>query len=164
MEISFSVNVPPYLRQWAISTMGGEPVRFKKGSALNSFLKIVVRHKRENESDMREDGNLRIIIPSYPGKDPRYFNFIPAKSRSAVIQMLRDLFDVELYREMSQFHNATSRKNDILAAWMEAKGIEVDDRNWNAVAKRLQILRARVTDRERKRKSYIPKKSETTPT
>lgn len=160
MEITFSLYLPDYLRQWTIFTMGGEPVRFRKGSAMNSFLKIMVRHKRENEAAQEDHGNIRIIIPSYPGKDPEYFNFVPQKAKAALTQMIRDHFDVELYRDMSQFANATSRRNEILASWMEAKGIECTDRNWNAVSKRLQILRAKVYDRERKRKSYIPKNSE----
>lgn len=158
MTITFSFVLPTYLKQWLIHTMGGDiPVRFPKGSAFSSFLRVFLRHKREREvwTPPGPDA-VEIVVPKFPGKDPMYHNYLPLKAQVALGELIRDAFDVQLFREMSAFGNATRKRegSKILTVWMEENGIEVTDTNWCAVAKRLQILRTRASDRERKKLAY----------
>lgn len=152
MEICFSLPLPEYLRQWLVNAMGGEePVRFPKGSAYTSFLRVFLRHKREREKWSDEPGAVRIVIPKFPGKSPEVHNYLPQRSEKALEQLVRDHFDTQLFTELVSFANIGRRRTDVLYAWMEDNGIEVNDRNTNAVLKRVQILRTRMRDRERKR-------------
>lgn len=159
--MTFNLRLPQYLRQWLIDAMGGEtPVTFPKGSAYSSYLRVFLRHKREMETYEKEDEEtVQVTVPRFPGKDPQYYNFLPASARDGLVSLIRDAFDVELFTEMSAFRNATNRKKgaQILNSWMEAHGIELTDRNTCAVLKRLQLLKRRSRDRDRKKLRYKPK-------
>lgn len=163
--ITFDLALPQYLRQWLIHSTGGSvPVRFPKGSPFNSFLRVFLRNKREREAWIpASEGMLQIVVPKFPGKDPAYNNFLPAKSMKAFTDLIRDSFDAALFRDMSAFHRqcAPKMRQTLLLAWMDDHGIETDDRNFCAVNKRLQILRERAFDRERKKRRYAEKKSVT---
>lgn len=143
--------------------MGGEiPVNFPKGSVFMSFLRVFLRHKRERESYTPPGPDtVKVTVPKFPGKDPVYYNYLPKGAQVELTNLVREDFDVQLYRDMGVFDNATQKKrcNELLSLWMEENGIEVNDKNWNAVAKRLQILRRRAYDRERKRNDYNGRKS-----
>lgn len=156
--MTFNLTLPPYLREWLVHSMGGmEPVTFPKGSAYNSFLRVFLRHKREMETwEPSGVDSVEITVPRFPGKDPAYYNYLPSRARDALVSLVRDAFDVELYTEMSAFHNAiqSRRGAEILNVWMEEHGIELTDKNTCAVLKRLQLLKKRAKDRERKREMY----------
>ena len=154
--MTFYIDLPPYLRQWLIFSMGGvTPVKFPKGSPFNALIRLFMRNKKESESwESASQDSVAIYIPKFPGKDPNYYNYMPLKARSALRELIRDAFDAQLYSEFVAFKNIGRRKNDIMVAWMEENGIEIDDRNTSAVAKRLQIVRARIYDRDSKTKKY----------
>lgn len=160
--ITFDISLPAYLKQWLIhSTGGSSTVKFPKGSPFNAFLRVFLRKKREREAWIpASEGVLKIVVPKFPGKDPAYDNFLPHKAMKAFIDLIRDNFDAELFRDMSAFDRqcAPKMRQSILLAWMDDHGIETDDRNFCAVTKRLQILRARAFDRERKKRRYAEKK------
>lgn len=161
--MTFNIQLPPYLRQWLIFSMGGSiPVKFPKGSPFNAMIRLFLRNKKESERyDSTDEGAVSIFIPKFPGKDPQCFNYFPLKARAALCDMIRDAFDAQLYAEFIAFKNIGRRKKDIIEIWMEENGIEVDDRNTSAVAKRLQIVRTRIYDRDRKRKkNHVRTKNE----
>ena len=159
-HITFALELPPYLRQWLAFAMGGAPVAFPRGSAFNSFLRVFLRHKRESENFLQSSpDDIRIIVPKFPGKDPVYHNFLPLRARKALAELIRDAFDVQLFRELNAFRNVSRKQNEVVMLWMEENGIEVDDRNYCSVIKRLQLLRSRQSDRERKRRQYAGKKN-----
>lgn len=151
--MTIKIDVPPYLAQWFRNAMGGEDiVRLPKGSPYTHLLRISLRHKNQRPNGFRETGNLEIIIPSSPGRSSDYFNWLPDKAQKAFIQLMRDAFDAELFKELNRFSNIGKRHIEILLAWMEAKGIEETDKNTNSILKRLQIIRSRVYDRDRRKK------------
>lgn len=161
--ITFEIILPEYLRQWLVFATGGaEPVQFPKGSPFNSFLRIFLRHKREREVWLpKSEGMLSVVVPKFPGKDPLYHNYMPAKPMKAFVELIRDSFDAALFKDMSQFDRQCSPKlrQKFLECWMDENGIDITDRNFCAVNKRLQILRARAFDRDRKRMKYQKNKS-----
>ena len=160
-SITFNLPLPDYLRQWLVNAMGGTtPVRFPKGSAFSSFLRIFMRHKKERESwTPHGSDTVPIIVPKYPGKDPYYYNYLPAAAQKDLQGLIRDAFDARLLAEIITLDNVGRRLNDIIVTWMEEKGIEVNDRNFEAVLKRSKILRRRLYGRTRKREEYRRKKS-----
>ena len=153
-DVFLNLILPPYLKQWLINATGGtEPIRFAKGSPYSSFLREFLRHKRECESfTMWSPECVRIVIPHFPGKDPEYYNYISPKSSDAFVDMVRDFFDCELARVVKSFDNIGRCKYNILTAWMENHGIEVDDRNTCAVLKRWQLIQSRISNNERQKK------------
>lgn len=161
-EITFDLVLPQYLRQWLINEMGGAvPVSFPKGSAFSSFLRVFLRHKRESEGWVQRNPEaVAIVIPKFPGRDPQYYNYMPAKAAAALVELIRDAFDVKLYRELKAFANIGRKHSDIIEVWMEQQGIEITDRTYAAVIKRYQLLKARESDRERKRIDYHRKKKQ----
>lgn len=160
-SITFNLPLPDYLRQWLINAMGGQvPVKFPKGSAFSSFLRIFIRHKRERESWIpKGPDTVSVVVPKFPGKDPCYYNFLPAAAQKDLQGLIRDAFDSRLLSEIITIGNVGRRLNDIIATWMEENGIEVNDRNFESVLKRSKILRRRLYDRQRKREEYNRKKS-----
>lgn len=160
--VTIPIVLPKYLRQWIVFTTGSEKeISFPKGSPFNSFLRVFLRHKREREKFVPvSDNTVNIVVPKFPGKDPDYHNYLPDKAQKALAELIRDWFDAELFRSMSLFDkNCTpKRRQEFLLLWMEENGIETDDRNFNAVNKRLQLLRSRALDRNRKKTAYHSKK------
>ncbi|MDE6791786.1 MAG: hypothetical protein K2J48_01700 [Muribaculaceae bacterium] len=161
--ITIGLKMPDYLRQWLVDANGGsQPVSFPKGSPFNSFLRVFLRNKRERieEPDFEADQEVQITVPSFPGKDPYSFNWLPAKARKQFAELIREYFDAELFNDMSRFDIVSRRKqrSELLILWMEQHGIEPTDKNFCAVNKRLQLLRQRATDRTRKRLEYQKKK------
>lgn len=159
MTVTIKIELPSYLRDWLIATHGGEtPVRFRKGSAFASLLRVFIRNKRERENDEPSgEGTVEIVeivVPKFPGKDPAYHNYLPRNARVNLQDLIRDAFDVALYSELKSFLNIGRRLNDIVYSWMEDNGIELTDRNYESVMKRVKILRSREKDRIRKKEVY----------
>lgn len=155
--MTVTISLPPYLRDWLVNETGGHvPVRFQKNSPFNAFLRSFCRHKnsRDTPDESPNTGSVQvdIFLPSFSGQPSEYFNYLPAKAAVALVNMIRDSFDCDLYRETHAYCNIGRQRKDIILAWMELHGIEEDDRNTNAILKREQIIRTRTRDRQRKRK------------
>lgn len=159
--VTINLKLPDYLRQWIVNAMGGEePVRFPKGSAFSSCLRIFIRHKRLLEQwTPPSENSIRIVVPKFPGKDPQYYNYLPLAAQKNLSDIIRDAFDSTLFKEVIAIENVGCRFNDIITTWMEEQNIEVNDRNFEAVIKRAKIIRRRLYDRQRKREEYRRKKS-----
>lgn len=161
MDITISLKVPGYLKQWAIFQFGGDPVRFPRGSAYTKLLRVFLRSKRECESvalPCKDD--LLVFVPTFPGRDPAVYNYLPKKASGSLCELIRDAFDLQLYKDLGSFNKAYRKGDELISAWMEEHGIDVSDTNWTAVAKRLQLLRRRAYDRDRKRSAYQKSKNQ----
>lgn len=169
-----------YLAQWFIHEQGGsQPVRLIKGSIESKLLNLFLTKQPEPEpsedSDPREvdaDGepaadpeeeeapNLIIEIPSFKNRPPEIFNYITPRAASVIVSVIRDRFDVKLWTDLYTFNNIMQRQDELIYAWMESNGIELTERNWNAIAKRYSRLRDRYRQRERAQKAYSSRKKE----
>ena len=84
---------------------------FPKGSAYSSLLRVFLRHKREREVwTPPGPESVQIVVPKFPGKDPVYHNYLPMKAQHALSELIRDSFDVQLFKEMGSFEHATQKK------------------------------------------------------
>lgn len=159
MTITLRLRLPMYLRQWFVHRMGGTvPVELPKGSAYCQLLRMFLRPKserdpaRDREPDA-DEGTVEIVVPSFPGKRPEIYNYLSARAREDMVDLIRDAFDLQLWSEFVPMKASSRRAKDILMTWMEENGIEVSDRNYEAVLKRLKILRRRESYRESKTKT-----------
>ena len=124
-----------------------------KGSPYCQLLRMFLRPKGERDVSDREEreGTVEIVVPSFPGKRPETHNYLPVRAREDLVSLVRDGFDLQLWSEFVPLKASPLTAKEILMTWMEENGIEVSDRNYEAVVKRLKILRRRESYRESKR-------------
>lgn len=155
--------MPQYLWQWTRNRYGNCPVMPAKGSPISSFLRSFLRHRNlrpEEEAFLqaRNDGEIAqsytFIVPSFPGRDPDYYNYLSPIAESQLRDLLRDLFDAELFADLSRFSTSRKQGVNIIYSWLDTHGIEPTEQNYMAVAKRYQLLRRREKDNQRKKKFH----------
>lgn len=137
-----------YLRQWFVHQHGEqEPVRLVRGSVEAKRLRLLLDARpREVAPDLLANagGRCPVVIPSFPTRDPRQFNYVSPAGITLLCDTIRDRFDCQLFEWMSKTHIHFQRIDNLLYAWMELNGIAPTETNWNAVAKRYQRLRGRL--------------------
>lgn len=166
--ITVTVLLPQYLYQWALSALDAREVDGKKivfpakGSPISQFLRNFLIHKNSRTALQAkklnhgaipvESESLLINIPRFPGRDPEYYNYLPIVAEAQLRDLIRSRFDLALFTEFSRFENVNTSTNDFIHSWMDSNGIDPTEQNWNAIAKRLQLLHRKAIDRQRKNK------------
>lgn len=113
-----------------------------RGSVESKILEVYLAHRPEGMlPQRREEGMLPIFIPSFRNRPPEVFNYLPQRAMSALLAVIRNRFDIDLWNELHHFGKITSRQDELIYAWMEKHGIELTEKNWNAIAKRYQRQR-----------------------
>lgn len=159
MRYTVFLTLEPYLAQWLAHESGGSnPIPVKRGSAEADLLELFLK-KQPKDPDFRPQlrplpGQVEILLPAFKTKDTRIFNYLPPRGEICLHACIRNRFKVMLWKELHTVGNVIRRTDVAIADWMEAHGIEVDDTNWNTIAKILQRNRAiyckngRLTDRK----------------
>ncbi len=152
-DVTLSFKCDEYLRQWFINESGGEiPVRLRKGSPESHLLEFsLVPKSRCQEEPEKTDDDLVVIIPSFRYKDPEYYNALTPTGRKAFVEILRKRFDLQLWQEFNGVSSLGLRKDELIYTWMETHGIDVSDRNYEAVSQRLKRLERRLRTKIRVR-------------
>lgn len=136
-------GVEPYLKQWFINEHGGnDPVNLVRGSAESNILKLFLKKRPDDvlpESPLPDA--LAIFAPSFKKQDPRTYNYLPHSAKVALHQCIKNRFDVQMWHDLHRFGNVGKQNDELVYAWMEAHGIELSERNWNAIVKRYQRKR-----------------------
>lgn len=137
------LSISEYLRQWFVHEQGGQtPVRLNRGSIESALLRQFLRKAPDDYIPERAaDGDLAIVIPSFPEKDPRTYYYLPPKAHDALVSCIRTRFDLEMWKELYRFCNFFKRQDELIYAFMEKHGIEPTEQNFNAIAKRYQRKR-----------------------
>lgn len=147
-EYYIFLPLEPYLRQWFVHQHGGAvPVRLVRGSVESKRLRLLLDVRPADvPPELLANAGERcpVVIPSFPARDPRSYNFVRPAGITLLCDTIRDRFDCELYEWMSKTHIHYQRMDNLLYAWMEMNGIEATETNWNSVAKRYQRLRKRI--------------------
>lgn len=149
------LNLPPYLRSWFLCSGCGIPPEnvnsqstgdFPKGSIERNILRISLRSIRRNETPMTTlpEGWTRVRVPVFKGINTDFQNYLPEKGRIALESAIRARFDNDLWLLIKDSDFKVVPLKDMLELWMESRGIEVDDTNYQAVAQRAVRLRRRV--------------------
>lgn len=154
MKICLGFECEDYLAQWYIHKCGGEsPVRLVRGTPEFLVLRFSLRPKREAEVVHRVDGCPLIIqIPNYRGMNIETYNYLPDRCREAFLKILKERFDIDLWRDLYEIWELGVGKSESIYAWMISNGIDPSEKNWNAVSKRLSRMRARLLTKYRVRR------------
>lgn len=155
------LTLDPYLAQWFINDHGGEvPVRLTRGSVESKILEIYLTPLPHGVApDFGSPSSVAVVIPSFRAKPAATYNHLPQHARAALLNVIRERFDIQLWQELHVFGKITRRQDELIYAWMEKHGIELTETNWNAIAKRYQRQRDIYLNRDRAKCSYSRSKS-----
>lgn len=151
------LQMPDYLAQWLAAEQGSDfPVKLLKGSAESKFLEFYIsKLPKDQQPHMQQPGEIAIEIPYFRFKPPETYNHLSNRSKKALLKIITDRFDIELWKDIHQFGRLIKEPQDErLYAWMEVKGIECLPKNWDAIAKRYQRMRAVYLNRQRSKNFY----------
>jgi hypothetical protein len=141
------IELEDYLAQWFIHEQGGNlPVQLTRGSVESKILEVYLTALPEGElPQCSGEGKVAIAIPSFRNRPP--------------LNIIRNRFDIQLWKDLHQFGHISKRQDELIYAWMEKHGITINETNWNAIAKRYQRQRTVYIKREWSKKAYSAKKS-----
>lgn len=160
----FLIYIPleDYLAQWFIHEQGGSvPVKLTRGSVESKILEVYLIKRPENiNPDLGGEGFVPVIIPEFRNRPPEIYNYLPKYAVISFTNIIRSRFDIKLWKDLNSFGNVIrNRQDELIYAWMESNGIEINEKNWNAIAKRFQRQRNIYLSRDRAKKQYSLKKS-----
>lgn len=156
------LSLDAYLAQWFINEQGGEvPVKLTKGSVESKILEVYLsKTPADVIPETNTEGKLAIVIPEFRNRPAHTYNYLPKYAVASLINVIRSRFDISLWKDLNEFGNIIkNRQDELIYAWMEKHGIEINEKNWNAIAKRYQRQRNVYKHRDRSKKSYSHKKS-----
>ena len=138
MQYTFTIDVQPYLAQWATHHLGN-PVEFPRDSPENRLIKRFL-DKQPRDLPPQLSGNLHIKIPQTKEKDPRagYFYLSP-RAVSLVKESLYSLFVQNLWAELGDSHQYKVELTNLIYAWLDKHGIE--DKYWECIRQKYYRLR-----------------------
>lgn len=145
------LKLEPYVAQWFVHEMGGESVHLPKGSAESDILEYFLKPTPEGVTpQMKQDGDISIMLPVFKHKNPAYFNYLPPRAMAALARCIVTRFRVKLWQDLFQLHHTECCLTDLIYAWMELHGIDCTAQNFETI-RQLYF---------RKRKLYLRKKNE----
>ena len=150
-----------YIAQWFIHEQGGSvPVQLTRGSVESKLLEVYLTNRPEDTlPEVCSEGMTAIAIPTFRNRPPEVFNYLPKAALNSLLSIIRSRFDVKLWEELHHFGKIGKRQDELIYAWMNKHGIDLTEKNWNAIAKRYQRQRNIYLARERAKKQYSRKKS-----
>jgi hypothetical protein len=142
-EYCIYVKMPPYLRQWFIHRHGGNnPVQLIRGSIESKLLQRATVRMPENIMPPRlQEGEIAINIPYSKSHDPRIYNYITETGKRALIQRIKEDFDLDVWDYLRDFGKIGAQQKDLINLFMEQRGIKEDGTCWDSIAKIYQRLR-----------------------
>lgn len=137
------LDIDPYLAQWFINEQGGNnPVQLKRGCMESNILEQFLKKTPKNGlPDLDKEHKLSIIIPEFRHKPPATYNYLPPKATQMLINCIRNRFDLELWNSLHKFTTLFKRQDELIYAFIEKHNIEINETNWNAIAKRYRRKR-----------------------
>jgi hypothetical protein len=155
------IPLEDYLAQWFIHEHGGNvPVQLIRGSVESKILEVYLTALPEGEKPQcSEDGMVAIAIPNFRNRPPQTYNYLPHRALASLLNVIRNCFDIQLWKDLHQFGHISKRQDELIYAWMEKHGITINETNWNAIAKRYQRQRTAYLKREWSKNAYSAKKS-----
>lgn len=145
-NITFSLNLPPWLAQWYTNRCGGgSPLRLPKGSVESTIVQRFSRRKSETDRpDFPAAGALTVEIPENKAKPAEIYSYLPDSAKVMLEKSIRSQFDLCLFEDLIRPLFPGMLKRDLIYSWMEKNCIEIDETNWFAVEKRYSRLRRRM--------------------
>ena len=137
------LKMPSYLRQWFIHRHGGsDAVQLIRGSIESKLLQRATVKMPDNILPPRQqEGEVAINIPYSKSHDPRIYNYITETGKRALIQQIKNDFDIDVWEYLHDFGKVGTQQKDLIYLFMEQRGIKEDGTCWDAIAKIYQRLR-----------------------
>ena len=148
-EYCVYLKMPSYLRQWFIHRHGGgEPVELRRGSIESKMLQRATVPLPKGTLPVRQqDGEVAVCIPYSKSHDPRYYNHITEIGKRAMVDRIKDDFDLDVWEFLHDFGKIGKQQKNLIYLFMEQRGILEDGTCWDAIAKIYQRLRKIYYDR-----------------
>ena len=144
------LDLEPYLAQWFIHEQGGEhPITLTRGSIESDILELFLTKQPMFVPPFAGKEATSVYIPTFKHKDVRTYNYLPPRASLALKKAIRTRFVIALWNDLYKFENIGKRNDELIYAWMEAHGIELNETNWCAISKIYY----------RKRKVYLAQKN-----
>ena len=149
------IDLDPYLAQWFVHEQGGTvPVSLMRGSIERAILEQFLQRLPEGTTPRTaRDGGLAIVIPQFKHKPPETYFYLPKRAEELLVSCIRNRFDIDMWTTLNRFVSVFRRMDELIYAFMEKNGIEMTEKNWNAIAKRYQRKRNSYKAYERVKKS-----------
>ena len=137
------LKMPSYLRQWFIHRHGGsDPVQLIRGSIESKLLqRATVKMPDGVMPPRQQEGEVANNIPYSKSHDPRIYNYITETGKRALIQRIKEDFDIDVWEYLHDFGKVGTQQKDLIYLFMEQRGIKEDGTCWDAIAKIYQRLR-----------------------
>lgn len=123
-----------------------EPAKVKRGSAEADILELWLGKPPKDPSWQPQleplPGQVELILPYFNTKNIRYNHYLCPRGEACLHACIRNRFRVQLWKDLHTIGNVIRRNDIAISEWMEKHGIEVNDKNWNTIAKILQRKRA----------------------
>lgn len=148
-EYCIYLKMPSYLRQWFIHRHGGvEPVQLRRGSIESKMLQRATVLQPSNALPAKkQEGEVAVCIPYSKSHDPRTYNHITEIGKRAMIDRIKDDFDMDVWEYLHDFGKIGKQQKNLIYLFMEQRGILEDGTCWDAIAKIYQRLRKIYYDR-----------------
>lgn len=129
------IQLEPFVAQWFVHEMGGEPVVLPKRSAESDIIEFFLQPTPEVGTDKAfPKSAVSIVVPTFKHKDHKHFNYLPPKAMAALARCITVRFRVQLWQDLHRLHNPECCcLTDLIYAWMEKHGIECTEQNWEAI-------------------------------
>lgn len=159
----FTIHIPmdDYLAQWFVNEQGGKlPVTLGYGSIESKILEVyLIKLPHDVEPDFGGEGKVPVYIPTFRNRPAEVYNYLPKSAVAAFVDAVRHRFDIALWNDIHPFTKmGVQRIDELIYAFMEKHAIEMNESNWNAIAKRFQRQRKLYTNREIQKAKYNEKK------
>ena len=148
------VNLEPYLAQWFINDFGGvTPIVLKKLSTERRILEVYLQKwPAAVPRDISTEGKVSIVIPDSRIKLPSKYNYLPNSAMNELKKCIRNRFVIQLWNDLHNFGYIGKKRSALIYAWMDSHGIELNDTNWNSIAKIYLRQHKNYLERELKKK------------
>ena len=136
MKYFIYLDVEPYIRQWLEHDfLNNEQtaIAFPRGTVERDIIKCFIAERPEDCKPQPPNGRLAIEIPEDKLRSPERYNYLKPAAVAALKTCIYNRFRMQVWNELHQFKHCDRLITDIIAAWMEKKGIEYTEKNWETI-------------------------------
>ena len=126
------IKMPSYLRQWFVHRHSGtEPVRLRNGSIESKLIKLAVVKPPVSAIPTRQrEDEVAICIPYSKTRDPRIYNHITDTGKRALLENVKNSFDVDCWTFLHDFGRIGKQQKDLIPDFVIASPKNLHQRVW----------------------------------
>ena len=130
-------SLPPYVYRCDVPAGMLEIVETRRGSIERNILEMTLsKPEKDYTEPVPDNATIRIALPCFAAKPPTVYNCLKPASQILLEQAVRNRFRIELNKYLTKVYLANRTTIDAaITAFMQNNGIEVSDRNYNAIKK-----------------------------